>query len=188
MVAMKAIFFDFFGVLSTPPYSPFIKKYLPKAEQLAWLDKLKALDLGELAETELVRQLSRRLGTTEAGIWAEINSTPQPNEALYSFIQRELKTKYTVGLLTNVPRALIERIAGERLRLFDELIISSDVKLIKPDPRIFELTVQRTGQPAHEVVFIDDRAPNIDAAQRAGLQTILYTGFDAFVHELKRLT
>lgn len=60
------------------------------------------------------------------------------------------------------------------LDLFDDLIISGEHKLIKPDPAIFRLTLQRIQRTAEECLFIDDSLPNIEAARTLGFQTIHY--------------
>ena len=57
---------------------------------------------------------------------------------------------------------------------FDELIISADVKIAKPDPRIFRLTLSRLDVPAHRAVFIDDAIENVTAAHKIGLRTIQF--------------
>ena len=60
------------------------------------------------------------------------------------------------------------------LRLFDTIVVSGEVRLIKPDPQIFELTRQKTGQPAAHCLLIDDSADNLAVAIKMGFQTILY--------------
>jgi 2-haloacid dehalogenase len=58
------------------------------------------------------------------------------------------------------------------LKLFDQIIISGEVGLIKPDPRIFELLLERIRLPAQECIFIDDSAANIEAARQMGFHCI----------------
>ena len=64
---------------------------------------------------------------------------------------------------------------------FDAVIISCEVGLSKPDPRIYELCLQRLGLPAPEALFVDDRADNIEGAARVGLRTLQFEGPDALV-------
>lgn len=63
-------------------------------------------------------------------------------------------------------------------RLFDAVIISCEVGLSKPDPRIYELCLDRLGLPAPQVLFVDDRADNIEGAARVGLRTLQFDGPD----------
>ena len=64
------------------------------------------------------------------------------------------------------------------LNLFDGLIISGEEKLIKPDPKIFNLASKRFNLIPEYTVFIDDRIENIDAASKLNFQTIHLTNPD----------
>ena len=57
--------------------------------------------------------------------------------------------------------------------LFHCVIDSSEVGVRKPDPRIFELALDRLGVPAARAVFLDDYAGNVAAARRIGMQGVL---------------
>jgi putative hydrolase of the HAD superfamily len=58
------------------------------------------------------------------------------------------------------------------LAAFDPVIISGDVGLRKPDPRIFQLVLDRLGLPADRVAFVDDVAPNVAGAAELGIRAI----------------
>lgn len=58
--------------------------------------------------------------------------------------------------------------------LFDGLVISGEVGLIKPEPAIFDLLLQRAGRSAGDCLLIDDHGRNIQAASALGFQTILF--------------
>ena len=70
--------------------------------------------------------------------------------------------------------------------LFDGFIISGEVNLVKPDPAIFNLLLQRIGGEAHECLLIDDAPANVEAAQKLGFQTILFTSPDQLQIELQK--
>jgi 2-haloacid dehalogenase len=59
--------------------------------------------------------------------------------------------------------------------LFDGIVVSGEVGLIKPDPRIFHLFLDRYGLVAEDCVFIDDSAANVAAARGIGMSVIHYT-------------
>jgi putative hydrolase of the HAD superfamily len=59
---------------------------------------------------------------------------------------------------------------------FDAVIISCEVGLAKPDAAIFRLCLERLGLPAGAVLFVDDRADNIEGAARVGLRTLHFEG------------
>jgi len=87
-----------------------------------------------------------------------------------------LREHYCLGLLSNanddLRQMLIER--WQIADLFDDMIISAEVGLLKPDRRIYELAIQRLGVQAGEALFIDDMPVNVEGAQIAGLQAIQY--------------
>lgn len=58
----------------------------------------------------------------------------------------------------------------------DNIVVSSLVKLAKPEPEIFELLISRYNLNPEECVFIDDRKDNVDAAIRLGMSGIVYPG------------
>jgi 2-haloacid dehalogenase len=75
----------------------------------------------------------------------------------------------------------------EFLRWFDGILVSGDVKLIKPDPRIFELLVERFAIDPYRAVYIDDVAANVAAAQPFGIHAIQFTTPTALRAELVAL-
>ncbi len=60
------------------------------------------------------------------------------------------------------------------LNWFQAIVISGDAKLCKPDPRIFQLLLDKIGRPASECIFIDDATANIAVARELGFITIRY--------------
>ena len=70
--------------------------------------------------------------------------------------------------------------------LFDTILVSGDVNLVKPDARIFMLFLQRIGRAAQECLFIDDSAPNIAAARGLGFEAIHFSSATQLHHELRR--
>ncbi len=98
--------------------------------------------------------------------------------------------EFKIGLLTNMGPGTLDEVFSEqeRNKLFDVVVVSSEVGLIKPSRDIFELTSERLGVPADETVFIDDRPVNTDGAERTGMKTILFTTNKQFEVELSSLT
>jgi 2-haloacid dehalogenase len=70
---------------------------------------------------------------------------------------------------------------------FEDIVVSGDVKLAKPDPRIFELAIQRCGLTPHSTVFIDDHTPNVQAAQKLGLHALLFEHAERLREDLRGL-
>jgi 2-haloacid dehalogenase len=71
-------------------------------------------------------------------------------------------------------------------RHFRDVVVSGDEKLVKPNPAIYRLALDRFGLAAEEAVFVDDRRENIDAAAALGIRAVLFTDAPAFRAELVR--
>ncbi len=70
---------------------------------------------------------------------------------------------------------------------FEDIVVSGEVKLAKPDPRIFELTIERCRLDPARTVFIDDSPCNVEAGNNAGLHTLQFTGARQLRTDLLRL-
>lgn len=71
--------------------------------------------------------------------------------------------------------------------LFEAIVLSGEVKVIKPDPRIYALLLDKVNRPAEECLFIDDSEMNVAAAGRLGFQTIRFESPEQLESELRRL-
>ncbi len=71
--------------------------------------------------------------------------------------------------------------------LLDGIVISGDVKLIKPDPAIFQTLLNKIGRRAEECVFIDDHLPNVKTAQALGFIAIQFQSPGQLERELHQL-
>lgn len=87
---------------------------------------------------------------------------------------KPLKEKYNIYGLTNWSAETIP-IAMERYDFFkdlDGMVVSGAEKIIKPDPQLYRILLERYGIQAGESLFIDDNYANIKTAQQLGFQTI----------------
>ncbi len=73
------------------------------------------------------------------------------------------------------------------LDLMEDIIVSGEEKVMKPDPRIFHLALQRFGIQADESIFIDDNPNNVSAAEREGIHGILFQGKETLEKTLETL-
>lgn len=102
-------------------------------------------------------------------------SADDVNWELLDFI-KSLHPRYKIGLLSNAWDDLRQTM-HERWNmdvLFDDLVISAEVGIVKPDPRIYQLAVDRLGVGLDESVFIDDMLVNVEAARQQGLLAIQF--------------
>ena len=87
---------------------------------------------------------------------------------------RSSRSRYKTGLLSNAFSNL-RQVINEVWKLvdtFDEMIISAEVGLVKPDERIYWLALERLGVKAEEAVFIDDFTRNIERARLLNMHAI----------------
>lgn len=183
---MKVILFDFFGVLWTPVYSPVINERLPEGERANWIAKLNDLDIGNIPNEEFERTLKEAGGMSDEDMRIAVMETPVPNLELFDYIATNLAGSHAIGILSNASRPLIDRIASERLSAFDPILISSDLKMLKPNRDIFEEAARRCGVAPEEILFIDDGEKNVVGAKALGMNSFLYTDFPSFTRMMAR--
>lgn len=75
----------------------------------------------------------------------------------------------------------------EFLSWFSGIVVSGTERIAKPDPRIFQLLLERYDLEASSTVYIDDNPPNVDAAAALGLTSLHFTGPDRLRDELSQL-
>ena len=91
-----------------------------------------------------------------------------------------------VSLLSNAPRELGDALADlPEFARFQHLLFSADLRLVKPDPRIFHAAAERLHAAPENIVFIDNRAENVRAAAAVGFDAVLYTGSPEPFHQLR---
>lgn len=71
-------------------------------------------------------------------------------------------------------------------QLFETILLSGDVKVVKPDPRIFRTLLERIARPAGECLFIDDMEENIAAAGMLGFETIRFESSEQLRRDLRQ--
>ncbi len=69
--------------------------------------------------------------------------------------------------------------------LFDDIVVSGEERLLKPDPAIYELALKRFGLAGEEAIFIDDREDNVRGAEALGIRGHLFLGAGPLEEELK---
>lgn len=136
-----------------------------------------ALERGECSDEHFEQQLAAKLIRLDGqpvpaeGLLARMFAASAMEQPMHELISAVRRAGLRTALLSNswgrdgYPRELF----GE---LFDAVVISCEVGMRKPEPRIFELAARLLELPPAECVFIDDVEANVVAAQSAGLVAV----------------
>ena len=109
---------------------------------------------------------------------------------LVAYIARLRAAGYHLGLLSNASD-IARKVFGEKYGIlphFDSVTISSEEGVMKPDPEIFRIALDRAGVEPSEAVFIDDVPGNVQAARSIGMQGIDFRSPEQVIDELAALT
>ncbi len=111
-----------------------------------------------------------RLLRWDIEIWGHLE------EALLSWTQSLRVAGFQTALLSNLHLRFSAHIRSnaEWLQLFDHLIFSSEVRLIKPDPAIFLRCLEALRVKPSQTLFIDDRDANVETAMSLGIYAMKY--------------
>lgn len=149
-------------------------------------------DRGLLTEEEVLD----RFVQNDPGIERELRESLQNVKGMVTLRDyaipwvQELKAKgYQVLYLSNFSHK-VEMECSDSLAFLpymDGGILSYRDHLIKPQPEIYELLLERFHLVPEECVFLDDTKKNLDAAEKFGIHTILYTDRENALEELKKL-
>jgi epoxide hydrolase-like predicted phosphatase len=186
---IKAIIFDFFGVLVSEGFKQFRDNYFP-GDAVKWsqaIDLVNRHDSGQMTKDDFIQGMADISGKSFDFVAQSIN-TNQPNKILVNYIRQVLKPKYKLGVLSNSgDDYLSQMFEPEDVSLFDDVVLSYRYKMIKPQPGIFELAADRLGVKPTECVFIDDSPSHCAGASSTGMKTITYKDFEQFKKELETL-
>ncbi len=184
-ISIKAIIFDFFGVICSDEYWNFVsvdKNYSSEFHKLA-----DEVNLGKLGWQEFLTDVAEMTGQTYRQV-ERLYKQEKINPEFIGYIQ-QLHKRYKTALLTNAHYEFLEPLA-EKAHLntvFDEIIMSSRVGATKPSPQIYQYALDKLGLQPHEVIFVDDLKVNTDAAEKLGIKSILYESFEQCKFELRQL-
>ncbi|WP_088316917.1 HAD family phosphatase [Kineosporia sp. R_H_3] len=119
-------------------------------------------------------------------VLAQVPSELVPVPSSVALLERLHDGGTPMFYLSNMPAPHADRLEAEHafFGLFADGVFSGRVHLAKPDPAIFEVAQERFGVPAGDLLFLDDHAPNVDAARSAGWHALLFTDAAACEAEL----
>lgn len=184
---IKAVIFDCFGVLTESTHNRFYTTYFADApEKVARARELDdAANKGLMSLDAFHKNLSELAGISVRDV-EQFVSQHVPNVELLRYIQDSLKPAMKIGFLSNVADNILDVLfTPEQQALFDDVVLSYQVGMAKPEAAIFELAAARLGVDVSECVFVDDIQQYVDGARLAGMQAILYTDFNRFKKDIE---
>lgn len=112
----------------------------------------------------------------------------QVDQSIIQFIE-EIRSTYTTVLLSNAwvdaRQTLAEKYAIKEGETVDHILISSELGLAKPNPRIYEMLADFLECEYDEILFVDDFIENIHSASALGIHTIHYKPGMDLIDEIK---
>jgi putative hydrolase of the HAD superfamily len=183
----KAVIFDFFDVIRTDAYRAWLDLHGYKREG-RFQEVVEQMDHGHIKLEEFLQKLSIITGQSAQEIFAEMEDGAVVDHEVLEVAER-LRRHYKVGLLSNAPSDFIRSLLKEHdlEKYFDEIVISSEVGMIKPSVEIFQLMLARLKVEPNQAIFIDDNQKNINGAEIAGIQGVLYTNAPNLNKDLEKL-
>ena len=193
---VTCILFDIGNVLVDWNPDNLLKKLLPDAaaiqdfrENAVTHERILAMDRGQNWEAQLAEiaaDCPQHLETAKAyrDRWVETISGP-----IHGTVDIMAKLKavgYPIYALSNYGVENFEATVKVYpfLEDFDGRVVSGYEGVIKPDPAIYDIVIQRFSVDPTQTLFIDDRPENIDAAMACGFQGHLFTGTDELARAL----
>lgn len=193
---MKAILFDFDGVLTVDKYgSDSILRYLGEHTDVPF-DVLKreyykinkGLLFGQYTHQDIWGEYCKNIGTDidfQILIDSFIN-TPLDHD-MFSIV-KQLKEEYLIGLITDNKVDRIETIIKHNglSNLFDVVSVSAQCKCGKNDRRIFTITLEALNVKAEECIFIDNSEKNLLVPNEMGIHTVLFDDEKRDINEFRK--
>lgn len=197
-MSIRAVFFDFGGVIQRTEFQA-PRQHLGQRFGMEYedIDKLvfgspsaRQASVGEITEdvhwANVLKRLKRPASEMNA-IKDEFFGGDIVDRELVEFI-RSLRGKFHVGLISNAWSGMRAHLKKEKLlELFETVVISAEVGVMKPEARIYSIALEQAEVKAEEAVFVDDVQTNIDACQQIGMKGVLFNDPQKAEEELKKL-
>jgi putative hydrolase of the HAD superfamily len=207
MNGVEVVISDFGGVLTTPLLGAFaamqdshgipldaLGKAMRHATEAAdGANPLYELEKGAISEAEFLRRIGVGLETALGhaidlhGYGEGFFSHLHPNDELFAYLRSLLDRRLRMAILTNNVREW-EPLWRSMLpidEIFELVVDSAFVGMRKPDPRIYELTLERLGIAPDAAVFVDDIEVNCDAARAVGMQAVWFRSNEQAIADLE---
>ena len=205
-MAIKALIFDVGGVLFLAKdkqrdlmlsYKE-LCKLIPKINMSGeeFFEKSKKIYFsstkGEISKEQTLDSLSKILNISpkkvEELIIKALKDNIVENKDLIKLIRNLKKKGYKTAILSIQWHLSLKILNPKRYsKLFDESVISCFDKIRKPDPKSYQLILEKLKVKPEEALFVDDKQENLDAAEKLGIKSLIFENNKQFFTELKKL-
>lgn len=196
---MRNIIFDLGGVVLDWNPDAILESYYADPEARAamkqalfqhpeWLE----MDRGTLTEAEMLPRLKKRTGRPVSELvelFEAVRISLKPKADTVALMESLAQRRIPLYCLSNMPAATFAYLRPKHSfwAVFRGIVISGEIKMMKPEPEIFEYLLRRYELSRTDTVFVDDLRPNIQAAQALGLQTVWFRDARQCEAELEHL-
>jgi len=206
MSQIEAVISDFGGVLTSALADSFVGVLDSSGVSLEELGKAMAavaaragsnplfeLETGRLSEAQFMGSLSDELSERRgsrvelAGFGERYFAHLQPNDRLIDYMRGLRERGYKLAICTNNVREWEARWRAMLPvdEIFDVVVDSAFVGSRKPEPRIYQITLERLGTAPEAALFVDDVEINCQAARELGIQAIHFRTTDQAIQEIE---
>ena len=173
---MQAVVLDMYGVIvkqTGDDFVPYVQRIFPNLRPEDIYTPWFKADDGELTSLDVWKILGFN-GDLEK-VEKEYLDTIEINEGFFDFIYA-MRKYYKLAIISNDSSRWSQylRKKFDINKYFDVISISGDLKIKKPDERIFKHTIEKLGCIASDCVYIDDRSGNLTSANEIGMNTVLF--------------
>ena len=171
----KAFIFDFFGVMCPNISGNWNKKHSNEISLEEQEMYLRDADSGRISEQEAFTLLAKKISQQGDTLRNEWISSAVVYQEMVNYII-ELKNTSKVVVCSNAPKTFFYEVLKKNNieTLFDIVVVSEEVGLLKPDPKMFELVLKKLGMQKGEVIFFDDTKKNVEGAEKFGIKAIWF--------------
>lgn len=173
IIVIRAVVFDCFGVLTIDNWHAFIDS-LPEKQKSEAHSLNNTFGKGQMTRDDFVKSIKQLCGRMPP--LAEDNTRIVKNLALLEYIGKLRAREIKIGLLSNVASNWIRDtlLTAEEQSLFDEMVLSFEVGITKPDPRIYNLICKKLAVEKSDAIMVDDIERYCEAAEKTGMKSVVY--------------
>lgn len=205
---IKAVVFDVGGVLQLSKYSAKcidghyslgVHEYVAKKLKISldqWFDSIdtaytKSIE-GKISRMKTISIITKNVNTTSGKLIKIFRKAYKKNfkknKKLYRIAFSLKKKGYKIGILSDQWYLSKDALMSKKdTKGFFPIVVSCDVGVRKPNPKIYKMVIKKLGLKASEILFVDNQKWNLIPAEKLGMQVLLFKENKKLIKDLKRM-